>query len=251
MKSFKKSHGLNLKNLRHLLLQIRNGDDPMRRHEVECFARVLQCDTQQIEVFDLLSGMPDGAELDRADLILLGGSGDYSVASEGPWLDRTLDGLRRLLDRDQPVFASCWGFQALARAAGGRVINNRELAEIGTLDLQLTPAGCEDPVFGSLGASFQVLAGHEDHVVELPADAVLLASSRTVANQAYRFADRPIYCTQFHPELRREDLLRRLRAYPRYVEEVAKMPYEEFVRTCQDTPQAESLLLRFVETVFS
>ena len=239
------------KKIRYLLLQIRNADDPMRQHEIDCFAGSLRCELDQIEAFDLLAGTPDNGQLDAVDAVLLGGSGDYSVASEGAWLDRTLDGLRRLLDRSQPVFASCWGFQALARAAGGRVVHDRELAEIGNLELQLTSAGVEDPVFGHLSRTFEVLAGHEDHVVDLPQDAVLLASSAAVAHQAYRFEGRPIYCTQFHPELSRDDLLRRLRAYPRYVEEVARMPFEEFVQNCRETPEANSILARFIETVLS
>ena len=32
-----------------------------------------------------------------------------------------------------------------------------------------------------------------------------------------RFDRRPIYCTQFHPELNRSSLLERLQAYPKYV----------------------------------
>jgi GMP synthase-like glutamine amidotransferase len=51
--------------------------------------------------------------------------------------------------------------------------------------------------------------GHEDIVIEIPPQATLLASSKKVTNQAYRFNDAPIYCTQFHPELNRSDLLRR------------------------------------------
>jgi len=35
-----------------------------------------------------------------------------------------------------------------------------------------------------------------------------------------------------------------------YVEEIAGTAYEEFVRTCQETPQAETILPRFIESIF-
>ena len=91
----------------------------------------------------------------------------------------------------------------MARALGGECVNDLPNAELGTIELTLTEAGRNDPIFGQLPVTFTGQAGHEDHVVALPPDAVLLASSPRVPEQAFRFAGRPIYCTQFHPELDR------------------------------------------------
>ena len=77
-----------VEDLRFLLLQVRNDDDPMRQHEIECFARSLECSIQQIRIFDLLKGAPTQHLIDDVDVVLLGGSGDYSVARGGPWLLR-------------------------------------------------------------------------------------------------------------------------------------------------------------------
>jgi len=236
--------------LRYLLLQIRNDDDPMRPQEVGCFQRALECQQEAIHTFDLLAGVPATNLLSEFDAVLIGGSGDYSAAGEGAWLEQTLAGLRRLLDLGKPTFASCWGFQAFARAAGGECIHDPERAEIGTLDLHLTDAGREDPLFGQLPATFQAQAGHEDRVSKLPPEAVRLASSDLVANQAFKFEGRLIYCTQFHPELDREALVQRVRAYPRYVEELAGVSIEDFERDhCRDTPDTRLLLKRFAAQV--
>ena len=81
-----------------LLLQVRNSDDPMRQQEVSCFARALNCEPAQISVFDLLSGFPTGADLEPYDVVLLGGSGDYSVAEGGQWLPPALAAMRELYD---------------------------------------------------------------------------------------------------------------------------------------------------------
>jgi GMP synthase (glutamine-hydrolysing) len=237
-------------DLHYLLLQTRNAGDPMAAQEVRCFARVLDCDESAVEVFDLLSGAPSTAKLLSAGMILLGGSGRYSAAGDGMWLERAFDCLREIHQLGQPTFASCWGFQAMARALGGRCINDLPNAELGTVELTLTEAGRNDPVFGQLPITFTGQAGHEDHVVALPPDAVLLASSARVAEQAFRFAGRPIYCTQFHPELDRTSMLERVIAYPEYVERIARMPYDNFVHAVRETPEANSLLRRFVQHVF-
>jgi GMP synthase (glutamine-hydrolysing) len=236
--------------LHYLLLQTRNSDDAMRRQEVDCFARALECDASDIDVVDLLSRGPSQAELDRADTVLLGGSGHYSATSEGAWLDRAFDVLRDVHRQSKPTFASCWGFQAMSRAMGGRCIHDPAHAELGTIELRLTEAGRADPLFGTLPAKFCGQAGHEDHVTDLPADAVLLASSDRVRNQAFHFAGKPIYCTQFHPELDRAAITERVRAYPQYVERIAAVPHDQFLQTCRETPEANHLLRRFVELVF-
>ncbi len=235
--------------LKFLLLQIRNHSDPMREQEVGCFARALDCPQENIARVDLLNSAPGKADLDRVDVVLLGGSGDYSVTADGPWIERTLDALRQLTDIAKPTFASCWGFQAFARALGGRCIHDPAHAELGNVELKLTDAGQTDALFGQLPPRFLGHAGHEDHVVVLPPDAILLASTAKVRHQAFRLADLPIYCTQFHPELDCRSLLERVEAYPQYVQRIAGIPYDEFAATCQETPEANSLLRRFVELV--
>jgi GMP synthase (glutamine-hydrolysing) len=236
--------------IRYLLLQTRNSDDAMRAQEVRCFARMLDCEVKDIGVVDFLACVPTADELARADVVLLGGSGHYSAASESPWLERSLDALRDLHRLAKPTFASCWGFQAMAWAMGGRCIHDPEFAELGTIELQLTEAGRADPLFGSLPPEFDGQAGHQDYVVDLPDDAVHLASSAKVRNQAFQFAGKPIYCTQFHPELDCAAMLERVVAYPEYVERIAGMTVDEFKASCRVTPEANQLLRKFVALIF-
>ena len=235
--------------MRFLLLQIRDADDPMRLQEVGCFAAALECTLSDIVPFDLLNAAPTHDELAEVDAVLVGGSGNYSAAGEGAWLDRALDGLREIAALRKPMFASCWGFQALARALGGRCEHAPEQAELGTIDLALTDAGRDDPLFAALGPSFLGQAGHEDCVTELPDGAVWLASSERNAHQAFRLEGAPIYCTQFHPELDLAALLARVDAYPRYVEKIAGVPFDQFRAGCRETPDANALLRRFKQLI--
>src|SRR6476620_11765787 len=114
-------------HLRYLLLQTRNPGDPMAAQEVRCFAKALECEISAISVSDLIGSAPTVDTLQRVDMLLLGGSGHYSVATRSinpsepdrprsPWIDRTLDTLREIHRLAKPTFASCWGFQAMARA---------------------------------------------------------------------------------------------------------------------------------------
>jgi len=231
---------------RFLLLQVRNPDDPMRHHEISCFARSFRSDEDSIDVYDLLSGAPTVEELDPYDVVLLGGSGDYSVAEGGDWLPGALEAMRELYDLRKPTFASCWGFQAMARAMGGEVVTDRARAEVGSVWLHLTPEGIRDPVFGPLGDSFPVQIGHQDIVTRLPEGAVLLASSDTIENEAFCFPDRPIYCTQFHPELDKAGLIARLTQYPEYIPLTGARDIEELERITPETDSAEAILRRFL-----
>jgi GMP synthase (glutamine-hydrolysing) len=237
-----------LSKVRYLLLQVRNPDDPMAPHEIESFSKVLRCETANIAICDLLNTAPTARQLDTFDVILIGGSGDYSATKDAPWLDRTFESLREIHARCQPMFGSCWGFQALARALDGEVITDMEHAELGTLEVALTDAGKADPVFGPLGDAFIVPIGHQDCVVRLPTNCTLLGKTDK-AKQIYRFDDAPIYATQFHPELDRNGLIDRIRTYRKYVERITKSTFEEFILQCQETPRMDEILRRFVRHV--
>ena len=85
-----------------------------------CFCRVLAATAEQVGVFDMLSGRLTAVDFAGTDMFLLGGSGHYSVTDDDLWMQRALDSLRDVYNSGKPTFASCWGFQAMARAMGGR-----------------------------------------------------------------------------------------------------------------------------------
>lgn len=237
--------------LAYLLIQIRDPEDNIRFHEITDFAAALSCSPESITVHDLLREPITPETVANFDCVLIGGSGKYSAAGEGEWLERSMTSLRCLHDSGIPTFASCWGHQAIARAMGGRVERVDEFAEVGTIDLQLTEAAASDPVFGGLSEPLPGQVGHEDTVTELPPNTTLLARSEKCPVHAYRFDDAPIYCTQFHPELTREGLIRRIDAYPEYIERISGMNMDEFKRSTSESPESNQLVARFVASFVS
>jgi len=237
-----------MKNTKYLLLQARKYKDPMIKHEIKCFSKVLKCDKNNIQTLDLIREEIDEESIKKVDVVIIGGSGDFSIAEGGPWMQKVLDVMNYLYENSKITFASCWGFQAMAKARGGEVVKDLKRAELGTVKLHLTDAGEKDIVFQKLPKIFMSQMGHEDIVNTLPENAVLLASSKKVKNEAFMFKNKPIYCTQFHPELSKDDLKERMQIYPNYVKKILGISQEDFFKKkCFHSNDTKSLITNFIK----
>lgn len=234
---------------RYLLLQARNGDDPMREHEVSCFVRHMGVQRAQISVHDVLGGVPTRAQLDATDAVLIGGSGDYSSLDDLPWVRELIRFIRaELVLSGMPVFASCFGFQVIVLALGGVMVRDRARSEMGSYDLVLAEAARRDPIFSVLPERFVAQVGHNDRAEALPSGVVLYASSDLCPIHAFRVGRLPIWATQFHPELDRDDITHRYITYrAHYAPLAANTPIDEdpWIQRLRPSPDASLLLPRF------
>lgn len=235
------------------MLQARRVDDPMLEHELRCFARRCDLPASAFAAVNMAVEPLDETLLEDVDGVMIGGAGDFSLADgDFEWHDDLLDLMRALTRRRLPTFASCFGFQALAKAAGGRIESRPEMSEVGTHEVILTEQGRRDPFFGSYPARFYAQFGHNDSVVDLPEAFIWLARSKRCDYQAIRHRRAPIVATQFHPELCAEDNIDRYVAYLRNYEGQPLSP-EEARRKANDihrqSPHASQLLGEFVEEV--
>lgn len=196
-----------------LLLQARDLTDPMLDHELNCFRERIP-ENFELRRSNLTRGPWNEGVLEGFDAVMVGGSGGYGAAdNRESWFRPSLDLLREVTRRSLPLFCSCWGHEALAIALGGKVEVDPRGYELGLLPVTLTEGGRGDELFSKLPDPFVTPIGHEEQVVELPRDAVLLASTERCRVQAYRLKGKPIYSTQFHPELSSERLWERVEAY--------------------------------------
>jgi len=201
---------------RFRLLQARDPGEVTRAEERAAFAEKLEVPLENVVPHDMLS---DPHDLDTVrsgvDAVLVGGSGRYGIRDDAPWLAGFIDLLGELAATQTPTFASCFGFQGLVMAMGGTVEPVEASSEVGSFELELTPAAAHDPLFKALPHSFWAQMGHKDSATRFPDGAVHLARSARCTYQAMRVGTK-VYATQFHPELSEAD--NRLR-YERYFDE--------------------------------
>ena len=133
-----------------------------------------------------------------AALIVLGGPMNSHQIDTYPNLTTEMDVIREAVESDMSVLGICLGAQLLAKALGGHVARNSD-REIGWYDVELTEHGAIDPVLSAFAPTQRVFQWHEDGI-ELPDDAVHLASSPASPVQAFRYGEHA-YGFQFHLEV--------------------------------------------------
>jgi len=236
-------------SLRVLLIQARSAPR-MIEQEQECFSERCRLPRDRFRILNVVEGdVPTLAHLDGIDAIIIGGAGAYSAADDYEWTPDLLDFVRHIVDRELPLFGSCWGHQVIARALGGRVEYAPEHSELGCGSVRLTDAGLNDPLFHRFPSPFKANMGHHDRVVELPDRAVELASN-TIPYQAFRIEGLPIYGTQFHSELDATRERERILVYRKHYRDA--LPDEETVQyvldDLADTTEVDHLLYDFLTT---
>jgi len=235
---------------RFLLLQARRPGDPGRDHEELCFTETLGISAASLQCWDLLKGPPGMGDLEDIDMLLVGGSGDYSVLDELPFVHRFIDFISDVVIAEKiPTFASCFGFQALVMSAGGRLVRDPAAAEVGTFAISVSETGRKDPLMGNLFPSFKAQLGHKDRVEHLPAGLASLAASELAPCQALAVDGSLIYGTQFHPELDRKSNIYRFNLYRQRYKGSAADNNNSVLDSLEDTPKASALLPRWVELV--
>jgi GMP synthase (glutamine-hydrolysing) len=220
----------------------------MALQERQCFADRAGLPVEAVAMHAMIEGHPGRGLLTRHDAVFFGGSGAYSVLDDIPWIRAGIDLCLEVIDLRVPAYASCFGFQGLALALGGRVARDAARTELGATPLRLTEAGRQDPLFGALPDRFVAQEGHHDHVEVLPPGVTLLATGEVSRHQAFRVDGAPFWASQFHPELTAVTTTARFRYYmEHYLEEPEKAQETlHMLATGQDSPEMGDLLGRLV-----
>lgn len=237
--------------MRVLLLQAREPTDPVLREERLAFASKAGLPVTSFVPYDLLQGPPAVAEVLAADALMVGGSGHYYVSRRDlPGFDGLMDMLRHVVSAGHPVFASCFGFQLMTVALGGEIVHDREGTEVGTYEVRLTDDGLRDELLGSLPPRFNAQLGRKDRASRLPAGVTHLASSERAPYQAMRVPGKPIWATQFHPELSvTENRARFYRYLSGYGAEGDISAQQEILRRFSESTATQPLIPRFLKLI--
>jgi GMP synthase-like glutamine amidotransferase len=144
-------------------------------------------------------------------LIVLGGPMSIQDEAEYPWLRDEKELIGATIREGKKVLGICLGAQLIAAVCGARVYRSPE-KEIGFWPVKWVD-GTEEIVFHWHGETF-----------DLPAGAVLLASTEACVHQAFSLGDR-VLGIQFHPEVT-GDIIREMVANEGWeLEEAADAPF--------------------------
>jgi GMP synthase (glutamine-hydrolysing) len=134
-----------------------------------------------------------------AGLVVLGGEmGAYDDGAH-PWLAQTKRLLAEAMRADIATLGVCLGHQLASVARGGAVAKHPSGRQIGIFPLAWTAAAADDALFADLPGA-RGMYWNDDVVVDVPADAVVLAGTSQGGPQVLRLAPRA-WSVQFHPEV--------------------------------------------------
>ncbi|MCB1397725.1 MAG: type 1 glutamine amidotransferase [Rhodobacter sp.] len=134
--------------------------------------------------------------LDGIDGIMISGS-VASVNDADPWVARLLDLIRQAVTRHIPIYGTCFGHQAVAKALGGSVGDNPQGWVLGRYETRVhAPAPWMEGLTGPMGLH----AAHKEQVVTPPPGATIHAGTPEVPYGHMSVGPR-VFTTQYHPEL--------------------------------------------------
>ena len=145
--------------------------------------------------------LPEPAEVDG---LVLAGSYN-SVHDNTDWQHQIRAWLPQMREHKKPILAICGSHQLLAHSTGSNVERLADGPYAGTFPINLTDAGKSNALMKSIPDQACFQFANSEHVMDIPTDSTLLASSGRVPVAALDFGDH-CYSTQFHPEGTHETL---------------------------------------------
>ena len=238
----------NKEQIKLLFLQVR--DDDMKEHEFLCFDRLIDIPQQNFIRIDAVRDQISPALLEGIDGVILAGTGHY--LSDGGYpkkMPELIDLIKMIHERKIPLLAIGFGHQVVAKAFDGEIVEDPDLREIGTVELEQLPEASDDPIFKHLPAKFLVQIGHNHSVVEAPKGTRdIITNHKKDCCEVFVFEDSPIYAIQFHPELEHKDVVVRMNYYKKKYFDRAEV-LDQVIEESRETPHANRILDLFVDEV--
>ncbi len=134
-----------------------------------------------------------------ADAVFVGGS--YPSINDGfAWQKTAMDWLAEYRETGRPLLGICGGHQMVSVMRGGRVEPNAHGMVHGSYQAAVTEAGRDHYLFAGYGVAPEFHFGHYDHVVEIPPETTVLATTEWYEAGALDHGGGWV-TAQFHPEV--------------------------------------------------
>lgn len=188
-----------------------------------------------VAVIDVAGGEPLPSPDQCCGVIV---TGSHAMVTDNlPWSVAIEAWIPSLLAGGVPFLGICYGHQLLGRALSGRVGYNPRGREIGTVRVSLAGEGHGDPLFSGVGAHFHAHAIHEQSVLDLPSEAVVLAGNAHDSVHAFRVG-LCAWGVQFHPEYT-------VPVMQEYIRAEGGSRSDDLLLQVRDTPDARLVLTNF------
>lgn len=200
-----------------LILQLRPEDEAADQ-EFQAFLRYGKLVMTDVVRVRMEASFPD-SDLSAYSGVIVGG-GPWNVSddeskktSEQKQAELKLRALiAQIYEHDIPFLGACYGFGALVSFLGGTTSKERYGENAGTIDVELTADGMQDPLLHDLPQTFRAMVGHKESCQIPPPGSTWLARSAQCPFHMIRLKQN-IYATQFHPELDAEGICLRIDIY--------------------------------------
>jgi GMP synthase (glutamine-hydrolysing) len=153
-----------------------------RIRELDVFSEILPWDIAKEKILDI---NPKG--------VILSGGPESVTSANTPRIPEII------FELGIPILGICYGMQTLAEQLGGQVTASK-IKEFGHAAITIEQPSILFDGF-SRGSSIDVWMSHGDHVLTLPDQFNLIASTQSAPIVAMEHVQKPIYALQFHPEV--------------------------------------------------
>ena len=156
--------------------------------------------------------IPQGISLDDFQGVAWTGSLLNIYEATSPII-RQIELAKKLLDKKNTIFGSCWGLQVLVTAAGGKIQKNPNgLEAIIAKNICLNEEGIKHPMYNGKSKIFDSFCFHYDDAEILPENTTILASNEKSKIQAISFKNKnsQVWAVQYHPEFDEQQKSRQL-----------------------------------------
>jgi len=236
-------------HLKTLLLQIRH-DEQVKKEEHDSFITYSGLRRDQIDVLNVYERSDFSLnEVDDYDALFVGGTSNANVLQpeKYPFVHHCQDMMKYCLDKEIPVFASCFGFQLAVLALGGEILHKEKDFEMGILPMQLSPEAGEDELYKDIPNNFKAITVHQQLALNEPPNSALLAYTDACCH-SFKVNDRLFWAFQFHPEVDKQVLIDRLTLYKnKYTNDDGHLA--SILANAEETPESNKLVRKFVDRV--
>ena len=217
-----------------------------KRHDFEDWIiSGMEIPREQVKVVEVNTGIKL-PHYDEISGVVITGSHNMVTEQLG-WSEYTAEWLPGAVERDIPTLGICYGHQLLAYSLGGKVADNPNGRECGTVEVTLNDLARNDLLLGDMEKRIRVHVFHTQSVVQLPPGARVLAESGMDRHQAFVVGER-VWGTQFHPEFDAEIVVNYINHYRELLLQGGVDP-EGRLKLVSDTPFGALILRRFYKIV--